>query len=190
MRRARYLAAILLAVLLLSGCSKAATADQAIKKPANVSSGPEKLLPAPTAVVEDTPDWTELPAPVAKVFAGGLSRSKFQAFAGMKQSTVSVELKKAPDDKTVFSALDAAADFVPADYSILLNVYAPGAEGKPQYHGYVWSPLAGTLVRKASTDADQGWDSAITAITQGSATDMQPTVVKSIATGKIAPPLF
>ena len=90
----------------------------------------------------------------------------------------------------MFKALDAATAFVPEDYSILLHLYAPGAEGKVRFTGYEWTPLQGTLVRKTSADADQGWDAAITAVTEGSATQMQAPVVKKVASGELPPPLF
>jgi hypothetical protein len=189
MRHARSLAVLALAALLLAGCSQAApAADQPIKKPANVASGPETLLAAPTAVVEDTPSWTELPKPVASVFGDGIVKAKFQAFAAMKQSTVAVALKKPADVRTVFRALDAATSFVPADYTVLLNIYAPDKDGKARYQGYSWIPLSGRLTRKSSADADQSWDSAITAITDGYAADLTPDVVKKIGAGQQAPP--
>ncbi len=192
MRHARALAAIAV-VLLLSlplACSKADSADQPLRRPKNVASGPETLLPAPTSAVEDTPSWTELPKPVADAFGGALDRGRFQAFAAMKQITVSVRLKGAPKEQDVYRALDAGAAFVPEDYSMLLNVYAPGGDGKDRYSGFEWTPLSGVLVKKASGDADQGWDAAITAIAQGSATGLDAAAVKRVAEGQEPPPLF
>jgi hypothetical protein len=84
----------------------------------------------------------------------------------------------------------AASAFVPNDYTIILHLYAPGSDGKLKYSGYEWGQLSGTLVQKTSTDADQGWDSAITAVTAGSATDMLAPVVKKIAAGESQPPLL
>lgn len=187
------LAVLAVIALLLAGCSRGASTsadDQPIKKPQNVAKGPETLGPAPTAVVEDTPSWAELPKPVADVFAGSIDKGKFQAFAAMKQSTIAVRLKAGPKDQDVYRALDAATAFVPSDYSILLHVYAPGSDGKDRYTGYEWTPLTGVIVKKLSADADQGWDAAITAITQGAATSATPVAVKAYAAGQGSPPLF
>ncbi|HEY3317268.1 MAG TPA: hypothetical protein VGK50_02430 [Coriobacteriia bacterium] len=189
-RRLRAAAAILIAAAVLYGCSAAPAADQPIKKPKNVSSGPETLLPAPTSAVEDTPSWTELPKPVADVFGTALDKGRFQAFAAMKQITIAVRLKSAVKERDVYRALDAASAFTPNEYSVLLNVYAPAADGKDRYAGYEWTPLTGTLVKKGSSNADQSWDSAITAITQGSVTDFMAPAVKRVAEGQDAPPLF
>lgn len=190
-RPLRVIAVLVIATLLVAGCSKAAPReDQPIKKPQNVSKGPETLAPAPTALVEDTPHWTELPKPVADVFAASKDKGKFQAFAAMKQTTIAVRLKSAPKDQDVYRALDAATAFVPADYSILLHVYAPGSDGKDRYAGYEWTPLTGVIVHKLSADTDQGWDAAITAITQGAATSCTPVAVKAYAAGQGTPPVF
>lgn len=188
MRRLYLLAVFMLIVSFATGCS-AKTAEGPVKKPQNVSNGAETLDPAPTGVVEDTPSWTELPKPVADAL-GTPQKGKFQAFKAMKTATVAAQLGSAPDAKAVFKALDAAAPFVPEDYSILLHLYAPDAEGALKFTGYEWTPLSGALVRKTSADADQSWDAAITAITDGTATEMQPPAVKKVAAGEMAPPLF
>jgi hypothetical protein len=190
MRHRRLLAALLGAALLLAACSNAPAAEGPRKKPANVSNGPEQLAPAPNGVVEDTPRWTELPKPIADPFGAGLVRGKLQAFAAMKQTTVQVELKAPADEVAVFKALDAAAAFLPPEYSVLVNIYAPGADGKPRYRGYEWAPLSGNMSRKSSADASQGWNDAITAVTEGTATGVTPEAVKKVAAGQTPPPLF
>lgn len=185
----RTLVALSLAgMLLLTGCSGDDAAGPR-KKPENVSTAPEALEPAPTAVVEDS-EWTELPQPVAAVFGDKVEKGKFQAFGAMKTTTVNVQLKSAADEKDVLRALGELTAFTPGDYSIILNVYAPGAEGKLKFHGYEWVPMMGTLVKKSSADADQGWDAAITAITDGSATQVGPESVKKMGTGELPLPLF
>ncbi len=189
MRLARRFAMLAMAAVLLAGCSSAPAADAPIKKPANVATGPETLLPAPQGVVEDTPQWTELPKPVAAAFGSGLVKGKFQAFAAMKEITVQVQLKNAPQDREVFKALDAALAYTPEQYSILLNVYAPGADGKDRFTGYEWAPVKGTVVKKGSADEKQGWDDAITAITLGVATGLDAAGMKQAAAGG-ALPLF
>jgi hypothetical protein len=189
-RHRPYAAAALLVLLVTTACATSAPAGQNVKRPANVASGPEVLDPAPTGVVEDTPKWTELPQPISAVFGDALLKGRFQAFAAMTESTVAVRLKAAPAEKDIYRALSAAEAFTPSDYSILLNVYAPGPDGKDRYAGYEWTPRSGLLVRKASADAKQSWDDAITAITQGSAAGVTPDEVQRIASGETSPPLF
>jgi hypothetical protein len=157
--------------------------------PSNVASGPEKLGPAPTGPIEDTPDWTELPKQVGDAF-GGVARGKFQAFGAMKRTTVQVELKAAPDERAVYKALDASVAFMPAEYSVVLNIYAPGPDGKLRFHGYEWEPLSGRLSRKSASDASQGWNDAITAVTDGSAIGITPDQVHKIGAGQAPPPLL
>lgn len=190
--RARRIAAAVFLVLALaaSACSKAPEADVPKQLPKNVSSKPETLLPAPTGQTDDTPDWTALPAPVAAVFADGLVKGKFQAFAAMKQTTVQVQLKAAPAERDVYRALAAVAPFAPGDYTLQLNTYAPGPDGKPRFKAWVWDPMGGTLVRKSSTDADQSWDAAITAVTEGSTTSITPDIVVQVGKGQAQPPVF
>lgn len=182
--------ALVLAASLLAGCSAGnSSAETKAVKPANTG-GPETLAAAPAGLVEDTPSWTELPKPVADAFGAAPAKSKFQAYAAMKTATVQAQLAATPDPKTLFKVLSEASAFVPSDYTILLHLYAPGTDGKLKYSGYEWGQLAGTLVLKTSTDADQGWDAAITAVTAGSATQMSPETVKKVASGELQPPLF
>ena len=150
---------------------KAVQPTRPSRSPPTSRTVPETLEPAPTAVVPDTPKWTELPKPVADVFGSSLDKGKFQAFAAMTQSTVCVRLKAAPEGAGRVPRARRRRRLRPAELLDPASTSTrPASDGKDRFGGYEWAPLAGTLVKKGSADADQSWDAAITAVTQGSTT--------------------